>query len=160
MPKLPLVQILSHLDLHALGERAMVLSAPGPEGAVKTRAEVVSQIVDEVDALIPFHLFPPWGTVVDLLDGPVVKLLVNLILMIGQARKHKPESSVHADLKAHVDAAIAEADAGHSKKRKLGLFARAKRKRADAAIAVPDAVPDVPASPAQGPDSDGPDSDG
>ena len=119
MPKLPLVQILSHLDLHALGERAMVLSVPGPEGAVKTRAEVVSQIVDEVDALIPFHLFPPWGTVVDLLDGPVVKLLVNLILMIGQARKHKPESSVHADLKAHVDAAIAEADAGHSKTLRL-----------------------------------------
>ena len=62
---------------------------------------------------------------------------------------------MHADLKAHVDAAIAEADAGHSKKRKLGLFARAKRKRADAAIAVPDAVPDVPTSPAQDLNSDG-----
>ena len=104
-----LATILSHLDLHALGDKAAMLSAPAADGSVKTRAEVVSKIVDEIDALIPFNLFPPWGTVADLLDGPIVKLLVNLILTIGHARKKKPGASVHADLKEHVDAAVAEA---------------------------------------------------
>lgn len=111
MSKPSLVTVLSHLDLHALGDKAHALSAPGPDGTMRTQAEVVSEIVDGVDALIPFDLFPPWGTVVDLLDGPVVKLLVNLILTIGHARKKNPEASVHAELKGHVDAAIAAADA-------------------------------------------------
>jgi hypothetical protein len=105
------VTILSHLDLHALGDKAARLSEPAADGSTKTRAEVVSEIVDGVDALIPFDLFPPWGTVADLLDGPVVKLLVNLILAIGHARKKKRGASVHAELKVHVDAAIAAADA-------------------------------------------------
>jgi len=106
-----LVTILSHLDLHALGDKAAKLSEPAADGSVKTQAEIVSEIVDGVDALIPFDLFPPWGTVVDLLDGPVVKLLVNLVLTIGHARKKKPGASVRADLKGHVDAAVAAADA-------------------------------------------------
>lgn len=111
MSKPSLVTILSHLDLHALGDKAAKLSEPAADGSVKTQAEIVSEIVDGVDALIPFDLFPPWGTVVDLLDGPVVKLLVNLVLTIGHARKKKPGASVRADLKGHVDAAVAAADA-------------------------------------------------
>lgn len=109
MSKPSLMTVLSHLDLHALGDKAAKLSEPAADGSVKTRAEVVSEIVDGVDALIPFDAFPPWGTVADLLDGPVVKLLVNLILTIGHARKKKPGASVHVELKAHVDAAVAAA---------------------------------------------------
>ena len=106
-----LVTVLSHLDLHALGKKAVALSAPGPDGTVKTQSEIVSEIVDGVDALIPFDLFPPWGTVADLLDGPVVKLLVNLVLTIGHARKQKPSASVKRGLKKHVDATILAAEA-------------------------------------------------
>lgn len=69
-------------EVQALLDELLDQGVP-PEAA---RAELTRLL----DALIPAHLLPaPWGTVAELLDGPVARVAVDLVLRLSDDKESR-----------------------------------------------------------------------
>lgn len=73
--KKPLKDVFARINVPVVHELADALQVKG-----HTQDEIVDQIVDLVDSILPFGDMGAIGQAIDAADGPVIKALIKLIL--------------------------------------------------------------------------------
>lgn len=85
MKKTSLKDLLARIDIPKTVALVTTMMATG-----HTKNEAIDQVVDIVDALLPFDAMGPVGVAVDAADGPVIKALLHVILAF-----HVPAKVTH-----------------------------------------------------------------
>ena len=84
--KIKIGDLLRSIDHATLRELAVHQLEAG-----HSRQEVIDDIVETIDALIPWSVIGPVGTVIEAIDGPIAKGIATLIVnaaIAGKGKRH------------------------------------------------------------------------
>lgn len=81
-PKVRIGEILRAIDREALRDIAIHQLEAG-----HSVEEVIDDIVETIDAIIPWSVIGPAGIVIEAIDGPIAKAVARLI--VGAANAHR-----------------------------------------------------------------------